>query len=66
MSPKSAFSLTSPDVTELLNTSELKNEEESLPEEGNGTHCSALDWKIPWVEEPGRLQSMGSLRVGQD
>ena len=26
-------------------------------------HSSALDWKIPWTEEPGRLQSMGSLRV---
>ena len=25
-----------------------------------------LAWKIPWMEEPGRLQSMGSLRVGQD
>ena len=28
------------------------------------THSSTLAWKIPWVEEPGRLQSMGSLRVG--
>ena len=28
-------------------------------------HSSTLAWKIPWVEEPGRLQSMGSLRVGQ-
>ena len=26
----------------------------------NGTHSSALAWKIPWTEEPGRLQSMGS------
>ena len=26
-------------------------------------HSSTLDWKIPWMEEPGRLQSMGSLRV---
>ena len=31
--------------------------------EGNGTHSSTLAWKIPWTEEPGRLQSMGSLRV---
>ena len=30
------------------------------------THSSTLDWKIPWTEEPGRLQSMGSLRVGHD
>ena len=29
-------------------------------------HSSALAWKIPWMEEPGRLQSMVSLRVGQD
>ena len=30
------------------------------------THSSILTWKIPWTEEPGRLQSMGSLRVGHD
>ena len=29
-------------------------------------HSSTLAWKIPLTEEPGRLQSMGSLRVGQD
>ena len=29
-------------------------------------HSSALAWKIPWAEEPGRQQSMGSLRVGHD
>ena len=28
--------------------------------------CSTLAWKIPWTEEPGRLQSMGSLRVGHN
>ena len=28
------------------------------------TNSSTLDWKIPWTEEPGRLQSMGLLRVG--
>ena len=27
------------------------------------THSSTLDWKIPWMEEPGSLQSMGSQRV---
>ena len=32
--------------------------------EGNGTHSSTLAWQIPWTEEPGGLQSMGSLRVG--
>ena len=30
------------------------------------THSSTLVWKIPWMEEPGRLQSMGSLGVGDD
>ena len=30
------------------------------------THSSTLAWKIPWMEEPGGLQSMGSQRVGQD
>ena len=30
------------------------------------THSSTLAWKIPWVEEPGRLQSMGLQRVGHD
>ena len=29
-------------------------------------HSSTLAWKIPWTEEPGRLWSMGSLRVGHD
>ena len=29
-------------------------------------HSSTLAWKIPWTEEPGRLQSMWSLRVGHD
>ena len=35
-------------------------------EKAMATHSSALAWKIPWTEEPGRLQSMGSLRVGHD
>ena len=30
------------------------------------THSSTLAWKIPWMEAPGRLQSMGSQRVGHD
>ena len=34
--------------------------------EGSGTHSSPPAWKIPWAEEPGGLQSMGSLRVGHD
>ena len=29
-------------------------------------HSRTIDWKIPWTEEPGRLQPMGSQRVGHD
>ena len=35
-------------------------------EEGMATYSSILAWRIPWMEEPGRLQSMGLLRVGHD
>ena len=35
-------------------------------EKAMAPHYSTLAWKIPWTEEPGRLQSMGSLRVGHD
>ena len=35
-------------------------------EKGKATHSSILAWRIPWTEEPGRLQSMGSQRVRQD
>ena len=37
------------------------------PREGkNAAHSSILDWEIPWAEEPGGLQSMGSQRAGHD
>ena len=39
---------------------------EDPPEEGMATHSSILAWRIPWTEEPGGLQSMGSQRVGHD
>ena len=35
-------------------------------EKGMATHSSILAWKISWTEEPGRLQPMGSHRVGYD
>ena len=37
-----------------------------ITEKAMATHSSTLTWKIPWTEEPGRLQSLGSLRVGHD
>ena len=39
--------------------------EDSLEKE-MATYSSILAWKIPWMKEPDRLQSMGSQRVGQD
>ena len=35
-------------------------------EEGMATHSSILAWRIPWTEEPGGLQSVGSQRIGDD
>ena len=37
-----------------------------LLEKAIATHSSTLAWRIPWTQEPGRLQSVGSLRVGHD
>ena len=42
-----------------------QGQEDSL-EEGMATHSSILAGKIPWTEESGRLQSIGSQRVGHD
>jgi len=36
------------------------------PGEGNGSPLQYSSWRIPWMEEPGRLQSMGSKRVGHN
>ena len=40
--------------------------EEDLLEKEMATHSSILTWEIPWMEEPGKLQSMGSQKVGHD
>ena len=49
-------------VREHLNYQILKN----ITEKAMAPHSSTLAWKIPWTEEPGRLKSMGSLRVRLD
>ena len=41
-------------------------DQENLLEKEMATHSSTLAWKIPWMEEPGGLQSMGSQGVGRD
>ena len=40
--------------------------EEAPREKAMGTHSSILAWRIPWIEETGRLQSMGWQRVGDN
>ena len=40
--------------------------QEDLLEKEMATHSSLLAWKIPWTEEPSRVQSMGSQKVGHD
>ena len=44
---------------------QLLGQEDPLEKEME-THSSTLAWKIPWMEKPGKLQSMGSQRVGHD
>ena len=44
----------------------MHNKTFNLLEKATAPHSSTLAWKIPWTEEPGGLQSMGSLRVGHD
>ena len=51
-------------ITELHDPA-FTNKHPSTRKRGH-PHSSTLVWKIPWTEEPGRLQSMGSLKVGQD
>ena len=40
-------------------------DQEDAPEKEMATHSSILAWRIPWTEEPGKLQSIGLQRVGQ-
>ena len=47
------------------NEGSILSQEDSLEKE-MATHCSIPLWKIPWTEEPGGLQSMGSQEVGHD
>ena len=53
-------------VRNLLNLKKFKCKQHFISEKAMAPHSSTLAWKIPWTEEPGRLPSMGSLRVGHD
>ena len=45
---------------------DIFNENQHYLEKAMAPHSSTLTWKIPWTEEPGRMQSMGLQRVGHD
>ena len=55
-----------PAVQEIQETWVQSQGQEDPPEEEMATHSNILAWKIPWSEEPGRLQFKGSERVGHD
>ena len=53
-------------ITILQFISDLSKNDVTMWEKAMAPHSNTVAWKIPWTEEPGRLQSMGSLRVGHD
>ena len=55
-----------PAMQEMLETWVQFLDEEDPLEKEMATYSSIIAWKIPWTEEPGRLPSMGSQRVGHD
>ena len=55
-----------PGIQEMQETWVRSLGREDPLEESSATHSSVLAWRIPWLEKPGGLQSMGSQRVGHD
>ena len=55
-----------PTMQEIQETEVQSLGQEDPLEKGMATHSGILAWRIPWTEEPGGLQSMGSQRVGHD
>ena len=60
-------------MTQMLNSPPVMQETKDLSlgqedplEKGMATHSSFLAWRIPWTEEPGRLEAMGFHRVGHN
>ena len=54
------------ETTDKELTSKIYKQLMQLREKAMAPHSSTVAWRIPWTEKPGRLQSMGSHRVGQD
>ena len=48
---------------DLTEAEDIKKRQQEYMEKAMAPHSSTLAWQIPWTEEPGRLQAMGSLRV---
>ena len=67
-SPQLITSLVAHKVKRLpaMQETRVQSLDQEDPEKAMAPHSSTLAWKIPWTEEPGRLQSMGSQRVGHD
>ena len=68
-----SFNILLPKVTQMIKKLPTVQEtlvqslcQEDPLEKGMATHSSILAWRIPWTEEPGRLQSLESKRVGHD
>ena len=59
-------SLQLPGLCLLTASASNAGDSEAPSEKSMAPHSSTLTWRIPWTEEPGRLQSMGSRRVGHD
>ena len=51
---------------EIEENNRMRKTRDLFKEKAMAPHSSTLAWKIPWMEEPGGLQSMGSQRVGYD
>ena len=66
MARKSHFTHDFKDISLGLDHMDFGLSRVTLPEKAMATHSGTLAWKVPWAEEPGRLQSMGSGRVGHD
>ena len=60
------YNNSSPNLLACRGASRISLGSVKIPEKAMASHSSILACKIPWMEEPGRLQSMGSLRVGHD
>ena len=58
--------VTEPPLASLFSPLRFGESSRGYSEKAMAPHSSTLAWKIPWMEEPGGLQSMGSLRVGHD